>query len=99
MADYDDDRVLRMAPGDTVVIARTPLAAGSEVLISGTPVTLTQDAALGFKLAAAALDAGAVVFRNGFPIGRLTDAVGAGALVHTHNLESLYLRTHRRGES
>ena len=40
-----------------------------------------------------------MAIRYSMPIGRTTGAVARGELVHTHNLESLYMRTHARGEA
>lgn len=95
----DDNRVLRLSPGDNVVIARSAIREGSSVLIGGIGVPLSARVDLGFKLAADDLPALTTVVRAGVPIGRTTAAVARGELVHTHNLESLYLRTHARGES
>lgn len=95
----DDTRVLRLAPQDQVVIARGPIPVGAVVTLGGRPVGITAEVPVGFKLAADDLAAGTVVLRAGVPIGRLTEDVAAGHLVHLHNLESLYLRTHARGES
>ena len=93
-----DRRLLRLAEGDNVLITTTSIPAGEELLVDGQLVELAVPVALGFKLAASDLEEGAVAVRFGMPIGRTTEAVARGALVHTHNLESLYLRTHARGE-
>ncbi|MBP6996735.1 MAG: UxaA family hydrolase [Phycicoccus sp.] len=99
MSGDDDPRVLRLSPGDQVVIARGPIPAGATLVLQGRQVTTTMDIPVGFKLAADDLAAGTVVHRAGVRIGRLTADVALGQLVHLHNLESLYLRTHARGES
>ena len=54
---------------------------------------------LGFKVAAQDLAEGTGAIRYGMPIGRTTAVVRRGEMVHTHNLESLYMRTHARGEA
>ena len=95
----DDPRLLRMAPTDNVVLARAPIERGTVLLVSGTEITTATEVPVGFKLAAEDLAAGTTIFRSTVPIGRLTVDVRRGELVHVHNLESLYLRTHARGES
>ena len=93
-----DPRLLLLAEGDNVLITTTSIRAGEELLVDGQPVELGTDVALGFKLAADDLAEGIVAVRFGMPIGRTTAAIARGEVVHTHNLESLYLRTHARGE-
>lgn len=95
----DDPRVLRLADDDGVVMARVALRPGDVVRIDGVEAALTSDVPIGFKLAARHLPTGTTIIRAGVPIGRLTADVRVGDLVHLHNLESLYLRTHARGES
>lgn len=95
----DDSRLLRLEDGDSVAMARELIAAGQSLLVEGVPTTVTVDVPLGFKVAIRDLPAGTTIIRAGVPIGRLTADVRRGELVHLHNLESLYLRTHDRGES
>jgi hypothetical protein len=93
-----DHRLLRLAEGDNVLIVTAPVAAGETLLLGGVTVLSATDLALGFKVAGADLEAGTVAVRFGMPIGRITASVACGQLVHTHNLQSLYMRTHARGE-
>ena len=93
-----DPRLLVLAEGDNVLITTTSIRAGEALMIDGQPVELGVDVALGFKLAATDLAEGTTAVRLGMPIGRATTDVARGEVVHTHNLESLYLRTHARGE-
>lgn len=93
-----DRRLLRLADGDNVLIVTAPIAAAESFLIEGESVVSSTVLALGFKVAATALEPDTVAVRFGMPIGRTTEAVDRGQLVHTHNLESLYMRTHARGE-
>ncbi|MFV0463990.1 MAG: UxaA family hydrolase [Nostocoides sp.] len=90
--------ILLLDADDGVAIAARYLAAGERVDLPGGSVVLSHDVPLGFKLAATDMDRGTTIIRAGVPIGQLTEAVATGDLVHTHNLESLYLRTHARGE-
>jgi hypothetical protein len=80
-----------------IVIA--PIAAGDRFVVGGLTVEAAVTLPLGFKVAARDLEAGSIVVRYGMPIGRLTRAASRGELIHTHNLESLYMRTHARGEA
>jgi hypothetical protein len=93
-----DPRLLLLAEGDNVLITTTSVRAGESLMIDGHPVELAVDLALGFKIAATDLAEGATAVRLGMPIGRTTADVARGEVIHTHNLESLYLRTHARGE-
>ena len=93
-----DPRLLLLADGDNVLITTTSIRAGEDLLVGGHAVKLETDVSLGFKLAADDLAEGTVAVRFGMPIGRTTTAVARGEVVHIHNLESLYLRTHARGE-
>ncbi len=93
-----DARLMRVAEGDNVLIVRAPIEAGERFLVSGQPVVAGSALRLGFKVAATDLEAGVTALRSGTPIGRTTSAIGRGQLIHTHNLESLYMRTHARGE-
>jgi hypothetical protein len=93
-----DPRLLLLAEGDNVLVTTTSISAGEELLIDGYAVELATDVAVGFKVAATDLAEGTTAVRLGMPIGRTTTDVARGEVVHTHNLESLYLRTHARGE-
>ncbi len=94
-----EPRLLRLAEGDNVLIVTASIAEGQSFLVDGQLAEATTTVALGFKVAAADLEAGTVAIRFGMPIGKLTTAVRRGELIHTHNLESLYMRTHARGEA
>lgn len=98
-ADGTDPRLLRLAAGDNVLIARQPLPAGSAILVGGVTVNTDADLGVGFKVAAHDLAPDVAVIRLGVPIGRTTAAIARGELVHTHNLASQYMRTHARGEA
>jgi altronate dehydratase small subunit len=93
-----DPRLLLLAEGDNVLITTTSIRAGELLLVDGHRVALEADVALGFKIAAHDLAEGTTAIRLGTPIGRATTDIARGEVIHTHNLESLYLRTHARGE-
>lgn len=98
MSGATDPRLLLLADGDNVLITTTSIRAGETLLVDGHPVELPTDVALGFKLAAVDMTEGTTAVRLGTPIGRATADIARGDVVHTHNLESLYMRTHARGE-
>ena len=94
----DSSAVLLMAPEDNCVIARTALACGACILIDGAPVVLAQDIAIGHKVARVALAVGAKVLRYGAIIGSVTQPIGIGEHIHTHNLASDYIPTFTLGQ-
>lgn len=94
-----DPRLLRLAEGDNVLIATATIPADESFRVEGEIVRSPVAIPLGFKVAAEDLAEGSVAVRYGMPIGRTTAAVRRGELVHTQNLESLYMRTHARGEA
>lgn len=98
MSGSTDPRLLLLAEGDNVLITTTSIRVGEELLVDGHAVSLANDVSLGFKIAAVDLAEGTTAVRLGTPIGRATTDIARGEVVHTHNLESLYLRTHARGE-
>jgi altronate dehydratase small subunit len=94
----DPAAVLLMAPEDNCVIARTALSTGACILIDGAPVVLIQDIAIGHKVARVALATGAKVLRYGAIIGSVTQPIGIGEHIHTHNLASDYIPTFTLGQ-
>lgn len=80
--------VLRIHPSDNVAVALEALPRGTELRLDGQTLRLAEDVPAGHKLALADLTRGAAVVKYGFPVGRATADVAAGAWVHTHNLET-----------
>src|SRR6185295_13572802 len=85
LAAQEAPATLRLDPGDDVATALRPLAPGET--LEG--VTVAEAIPQGHKMALGNLDAGAAVRKFGWPIGRATRAIRAGAHVHGHNLETL----------
>lgn len=79
---------IRVDPTDDVAIALRDLAAGETVAVGAATVRTIEPIATGHKLALHAIDRGADVRRYGWPIGRATNAIAAGAHVHSHNLQT-----------
>jgi len=76
--------VLRLHPGDDVVIAARPLAAGAR--LPDENLVCTDPIPAGHKLATRAVARGEPVRRYGQIIGFAIDNIAAGQHVHTHNL-------------
>jgi altronate hydrolase len=72
---------------DDVAVAVRELAAGERLEIEGRGgITVTETVPRGHKVALHAVPAGESVRKFGWPIGRATRNIAAGALVHTGNL-------------
>jgi hypothetical protein len=89
-----DPRVLLLAPGDNVAMAKRDLAAGTEVRVAGRRVTLAATVLTGHKFACQVIAEGDRIIKYGAPIGRATGPIGPGDYVHIHNITSDYLPTY-----
>lgn len=78
--------VIRVAPDDSVATALRDLRPGEALPIDVGAITLAEPIARGHKLAMRAMRMGEPVLKFGFPIGRTTQDIPAGAHVHSHNL-------------
>jgi len=68
------------------VVARVPIAAGTELRVDDTALTVLEAIPAGHKIALRAVRPGESVFRYGQSIGRAGEAISRGRHVHTHNL-------------
>jgi altronate hydrolase len=84
----DKPQAVRIHPDDNVAVAVGPLHEGTEVAVDGARVTLAEDIPAGHKLALVSLAPGDAVRKYGFVIGEATQAIDAGAWVHSHNLRT-----------
>lgn len=75
-----------VAPDDDVAVALRDLARGERVRAGATELVVAEDTGRGHKLALRPLASGGAVRKYGWPIGRATASVAAGAHVHVHNL-------------
>jgi hypothetical protein len=91
-----DPRLLRLHPRDNVLTVIAPLAAGDRITVGDASIAATVELAIGHKVAAEPIAAGAQVVKYGAPIGLATRDIAAGEHVHTHNLRSDYLPTFLR---
>lgn len=81
-----------MASGDNVGIATRDIAAGTPARdVRGRGRMAVEPIPQGHKIALADIPEGALIMRYGVPVGFTTAAVGAGRLVHVHNVASRYL--------
>jgi len=76
--------LLQLNPRDNVAVALQALSAGQE--IDG--FKLLNNVPMGHKVALQAIQTGQPVLKYGYPIGRASEEIKAGAHVHSHNLQS-----------
>lgn len=84
-------RGLRLHPDDNVATLLEQIETGPLVILGGSEgetVKVTEPIASGHKVALRPLALGAPVVKYGVTIGLATEAISAGAWVHTHNCKS-----------
>jgi altronate dehydratase small subunit len=86
-----DSRLLVLAPGDNIAVARLEIAAGTVVQVAGQAVTLQRAMGFGHKIALRPIKAGEKIVKYGAPIGSATAAIALGEYVHNHNVASDYM--------
>lgn len=86
-----DPRLLVLAPGDNIAVARLEIAAGTALQVAGHSVTLQRAMGFGHKIALRDIAAGERIVKYGAPIGSATEAIPLGGYVHSHNLASDYM--------
>jgi len=91
-----DPRLLRLHPSDNVLTVIASLEAGARICLDCGEISVRERLPIGHKVAGRAIAAGEKIIKYGAPIGSATEAIPAGAHVHTHNLKSDYLPTFRR---
>jgi len=79
---------LVMSDRDNVATALQPLATGLALDLNGQHVIVREPIPSGHKVALVAIQAGQGVVKYGSRIGTASDAIAAGAHVHTHNVTS-----------
>lgn len=73
-----------------------PLGGGDHIEVGGVDVTVENALAIGHKVAAEPIPAGARIVKYGAPIGSATRDIAVGEHVHTQNVRSDYLPTYLR---
>lgn len=86
-----DPRLLVLAPGDNIAVARQEVTAGTTVTVAGQPVRLGQALGFGHKIALRPIAKGERIVKYSAPIGRAIADIGLGEYVHNHNVASDYL--------
>jgi altronate dehydratase small subunit len=99
MADMKTDpRVLILAPGDNVAIAKSDIAAGTTLTAMGKTVTLKVSEETGHKFAFLPIKKGETIVKYGAPIGIATQDIEPGDSMHIHNVTSDYIPTYTLDE-
>ncbi|MES3106634.1 UxaA family hydrolase [Sphingomonas aurantiaca] len=81
-------KALRVDPRDSVATLLDDAQAGAVVTVGDSELTLSDDIGRGHKVALASIAAGDPLLKYGYPIGTATQAIAAGAHVHSHNLKT-----------
>jgi altronate hydrolase len=82
------EKALVIHPSDGVAVALIELTPGETLTLDGFAVAARERIPLGHKIALRDHDAGELVVKYGYPIGRATHAIRAGDHVHSQNLET-----------
>lgn len=90
-SDDTDPRLLILAPGDNIAVARLEIAEGTALQVAGRNVTLQRAMGFGHKIALRDIAAGERIVKYGAPIGSATKAIALGDYVHSHNVASDYM--------
>ena len=89
-------RALIMHPSDNVATAVEEIQAGEEVGVPcrGETMSLTarEQIPFGFKIALVPIAAGEIIRKYGEAIGKASQTIAKGAMVHVHNLEGMRAR-------
>ena len=93
-----DPRVLILAPGDNVAIAKSDIPSGTTLQVMGVTVTLKAAMETGHKFAFLKVAKGGGITKYGAPIGVATQAIEPGDSMHIHNVTSDYIPTYTLDE-
>jgi len=93
-----DPRVMVLAPGDNVAIARCDLDAGTQLTVQGCSVSLRERVLTGHKFAFRPVAKGERVLKYSAPIGRALADIAPGEAMHLHNIASDYIPTYTLDE-
>jgi altronate dehydratase small subunit len=93
-----DSRVLVLAPGDNVAVAKADIASGTTLSVMGQSVTLKTRVEVGHKFAFKKVAKGEKLVKYGAPIGVATQDIAPGDYMHIHNVGSDYIPTYTLDE-
>lgn len=82
------NKTIQISPTDNVVVAIKDLEKGDKVQVHLDQITLKNDIPVGHKIALADLQAGELIIKYGFPIGRLKSDVAKGDLINENNIKT-----------
>ena len=85
--DSNHAEVISLDPGDNVVVAIEPLAAGQSFVVHDARVLASVAIQAGHKIATRAIAQGDLVVKYGQPIGIATADIAPGDHVHIHNVD------------
>lgn len=80
--------VIRINPADNVMVAITPVAAGTKLQTGTTEITVLEEIPAGHKVALQDFATGADIVKYGFPIGHARQPIAAGAWVNEQNIRT-----------
>jgi altronate dehydratase small subunit len=89
-----DARVMVLAPGDNVAVARTDIPEGTVLKVMGADIALKATVLTGHKFAFAPVRKGEKLVKYGAPIGVATQDITPGEYMHIHNVTSDYIPTY-----
>jgi altronate dehydratase small subunit len=89
-----DARVMVLAPGDNVAVARTDIPEGSVLKVMGADIALKAAVLTGHKFAFRPVRKGEKLVKYGAPIGVATQDIAPGEYMHIHNVTSDYIPTY-----
>lgn len=88
--------LILLHPDDNVLVCVAQIRTGDALCIDQQMLISTEDINVGHKVARRALGAGEKIIKYGAAIGSMSAAVGQGAHVHMHNMQSDYIPSHTR---
>ena len=89
-----DDRLIILAPQDSVVVVRCGISKGETLIIGDVEIILGVAVSMGHKLALRSVGKGDAILKYGAPIGSATSDISVGEHVHLHNMKSDYTPTY-----
>ncbi|AXI48524.1 hypothetical protein C1J03_22525 [Sulfitobacter sp. SK012] len=93
-----DNRLIILAPQDTIAVARCAIAQDETLTICGDEIVLKTAVSMGHKLALCPMNVGDRVLKYGVSIGSATQPIAIGDHVHLHNMKSDYTPTYALSE-
>jgi len=80
--------IIHITDKDNVVVAVTPISAGTKIEVGGETIEAQQDIPQGHKMAVCDIPADGQIIKYGYSIGHATENIDKGCWVHTHNMKT-----------